>query len=488
MKRLSPSTLGCVPRDFVVPRYDRGTVRTGVVHLGLGAFHRAHQAAVFEAALCAGDMRWGVLGASLRSAKVRDDLNAQGGLYTLVTRDHDIQNAAVIGAIKNVLVAPEDPGHLVRQMSGPNIDLVTLTVTEKGYHLDPAGNLAVADRDVQADLGSLRAPRTAVGFITGALQARRAARLAPFTVLSCDNLPANGEKLRAAVLQMAQAHDPALSRWIEQEGAFPSSMVDRIVPASEAQDIAALAARLGIEDHAMVKTEPFFQWVIEDQFCGPRPDFTALGVQLTDDVAPWETAKLRLLNGAHSAIAYLGGLAGLDFVHEAVDRPEICAFVEKLWNEAAETLQTPGGMNLDDYRWQLLERFRNPALQHRTRQIAQDGSQKLPQRLLAPLAWRRERGIGTDALNLAIAAWIRWQAGRDDAGNIFVVEDPQAARLKAILASARSPRERVDAVVAESGVVPPGLADEQWIKQVSANLETLERIGSLATLRALPVI
>lgn len=483
MNRLSTSTLGSLPRDVTVPRYDRDRVRTGIVHLGLGAFHRAHQAVVFDAALSSGDLRWGVLGASLRSAKVRDDLNAQDGLYTLITRDHDLQNAAVVGAIGSVLVAPENPELLVQQMCAADVNLVTLTITEKGYHLDPGGALLVEDRAVEADLASLRAPQTAVGFITAALQARRAARLAPFTVLSCDNLPANGEKLRAAVLQMAHAHDPALSRWIEQEGAFPSSMVDRIVPASEAEDITALGSRLGVEDRAMVKTEPFFQWVIEDRFCGPRPDFAALGVQLTDDVAPWETAKLRLLNGAHSAIAYLGGLAGLEFVHEAIDRLEICAFVEKLWDEAAQTLQKPSRMNLGDYRRELLERFRNPALQHRTRQIAQDGSQKLPQRWLAPLAWRRERGLATDALNLAFAAWIRWQARRDDAGKAFVVEDPLAGRLEDLLVGAQSSRQRVEAIVAGSGIVLPALASDEWIAQVSSDLERLERAGSLATLR-----
>lgn len=484
MRRLSAATIGTLPRDVAVPSYDRDRVGNGVIHLGLGAFHRAHQAVVFEAALTSGDLRWGVTGASLRSARVRNELAEQDGLYTLVTRDHDVQEAAVIGALGHVLVAPEAPELLVRQMCDPHVSLVTLTITEKGYHLDSDGTLRSSDHEVQADLASLSAPRTAVGFLAAALRARRAAKLPPFTTLSCDNLPANGEKLRAAVVQMAEAHDPELSRWIAQEGAFPSSMVDRIVPASEPEDIATLTARLGIEDRAMVKTEPFFQWVVEDHFCSPRPDFAGLGVQLTADVAPWEMAKLRLLNGAHSAIAYLGGLAGFEFVDEAIARPEISAFVNDLWDEAAETLQTPRGMDIADYRRALLKRFRNPTLQHRTTQIAQDGSQKVPQRLLAPLAWRRERGLPTDALNLTFAAWIRWLAGRDDAKKSFHIEDPLAGRFDDILFGASTPRARVGAIAASSGIVPPVLAtDDSWLARVADDLDRLEQVGSLVTLR-----
>ena len=363
MTRLSQETLDRLPADVARARYDRAAIRRGVVHLGIGAFHRAHQATVFEAALNAGDLRWGITAASLRSAGVRDDMMPQDGLYTVVTRDGDDQRLEVVGAVQDVLVAPEDPPALVARLADPDTHIVTLTVTEKGYKLDPAtGALLSEDADVAADLANLSSPRTAPGFLVAGLALRRASGLAPFTAISCDNLPHNGRRLRAAVLAMARAHDPALAEWIEREAAFPETMVDRIVPAATDADIAALAETLGVEDRAMVKTEPFLQWVIEDRFCGARPDFAAFGVQLTDAVAPWEEAKLRLLNGAHSAIAYLGGLAGIDFVHEVVAIPAFRRLVERLWDESETTLSPPSELDIAGYRAALMARFDNPAL------------------------------------------------------------------------------------------------------------------------------
>ncbi|RZJ00115.1 MAG: mannitol dehydrogenase family protein, partial [Brevundimonas sp.] len=383
MTRLNDAALADLPGDVARPAYDRGQVKTGVVHLGIGAFHRAHQAVVFDDALAGGDPRWGVLGASLRSPGVRDQLNPQDGLYTLVVRDGAEETLRVIGAGRGVLVGPEDPAALVRAMAQPDVHILTLTVTEKGYRLDPAtGALRLDDPEVAADLADLSAPRTAPGYVVAALKARREAGLTPFTVISCDNLPHNGKRIRAGVLEMARRIDGGLADWIEAEGAFPQTMIDRIVPATTPEDVARLSERLGVEDQGMVKAEPFTQWVIEDRFAGERPDFAALGVQLTDAVEPWEDAKLRLLNGAHSAIAYLGALSGYEHVHEAVAVPAFRAFVEALWDEAERTLSPPPGLDIPTYRTELMARFSNSALQHRTRQIAMDGSQKLPQRLL----------------------------------------------------------------------------------------------------------
>ncbi len=230
------------------------------------------------------------------------------------------------------------------------------------------------------------------------------------------------------MLALAGHHDADLRDWIAAEGAFPETMVDRIVPATEEADIAALEARIGLADRAMVKTEPFIQWVIEDKFVGERPDFAKFGVQLTDAVAPWEAAKLRLLNGAHSGIAYLGGLAGIEFVHQFVALPVGRAFVEALWSETQETLSPPPGLDVPAYRAALMQRFANSALNHRTRQIAMDGSQKLPQRLLAPIQARLDAGKPVDVLALAVAAWMRWQEGTDDSGAAHVVDDPLAPR------------------------------------------------------------
>jgi fructuronate reductase len=476
--RLSASVLGVLPPAVAQPAYDRAAVKTGVVHLGVGAFHRAHQAVVFDDALASGDLRWGVLGASLRSPGVRDQLNPQDGLYSVVVRDGDRRDVRIIGAIRSVLVAPEDPAALVAAMAHADVHLVTLTVTEKGYRLDPAsGALMIDDPDVAADLSDLSAPRTAPGFVTAALAARRAAGLPPFTVVSCDNVPHNGARIRQAVLDMAGRIDPGLKNWIEAHGAFPQTMVDRIVPATTPDDVAANEALLGAADHGMVKTEPFTQWVIEDRFAGPRPDFESLGVQVTADVAPWEDAKLRLLNGAHSAIAYLGGLAGLTYVDQVVALPAYTRFVEALWDEAESTLSPPPGLDVAAYRGELMRRFTNSALQHRTVQIAMDGSQKLPQRLLAACAARLEKDQPIDALALAVASWMRWQDGVDDAGNAFTVDDPLAAETARLVAGGGDSRARVTALLTLSKVFPPALAaDARFATAVAdAHLSLVER-------------
>jgi fructuronate reductase len=415
--RLSEATLDRLP-SWVERPQRRPPPR--VVHLGIGAFHRAHQAVIFD------DLGWGVTAASLRSSGVRDAMAPQDNLYSLVVGD----DVRVIGAVRAVIVAPENPEALIEALATPETQIVTLSVTEKGY----LPGAAAAD------------------FLARGLGLRRARGLAPFTAISCDNLAGNGGKLRDAVLA---ASDGALHDWITEKGAFPQTMVDRIVPATDEADIAALAARIGLTDKAMVKAEPFSQWVIEDRFAGERPDFEAAGVRLTADVAPWEEAKLRLLNGAHSAIAYLGGLAGIDFVYRFVARPAGRRFVEALWDELEPTLSPPPGLDLQAYRAALLERFSNAALGHRTRQIAIDGSQKLPQRLLAPIAERLERGERIEALALAVAAWLRWQGGRTDAGEAFEVDDPLAAETARI---GGSPADRVNAALAMRAVFPAALA------------------------------
>lgn len=486
MKRLSSATLADLPADVIRPGYDRAAVRHGVVHLGIGAFHRAHQAAFFDDALAAGDLRWGIVAASLRSPAVRDQMEPQDGLYTMLVRDGTAEQARVIGAVRQVLVAPEEPEALITAMASPDTHIVTLTITEKGYKLDPAtGALIEDDPQLAADLASLDRPQTAPGFIVAALARRRAAGLPPFTAISCDNLPHNGARLRDAVVALARRHDAALADWIAAEGAFPQTMVDRIVPATTEEDIAQLSARLGVKDRAMVKTEPFRQWVIEDRFCGPRPDFGP-GVQLTAAVAPWEEAKLRLLNGAHSGIAYLGGLAGIDHVHEVLALPDARHFVEALWDEAETTLSPPPELDVAAYRRALMARFDNPTLRHRTRQIAMDGSQKLPQRLLAPIADRLARGQGIAAMALAVAAWIRWQAGRDDMGAPHAVDDPLAGLIVQRLAPASTAADRVDAILGLAAVFPPGLSDNGDLRDTLARwLAILEQQGARAALATL---
>lgn len=486
MNRLSSTHLDALPAAIGRPGYDRAQVRPGVVHLGIGAFHRAHQAVVFDDLIRAGDPRWGVIGASLRSPEVHDQLTPQDGLYTLVIRDGAREQARVIGAVKQVLVAPRDPAALVAALC--DCHLVTLTITEKGYKLDPVtGDLMADDPDLAADLADLTRPRTAPGFLVAALTERRARGLPPFTAISCDNLPENGARLRAAVLALAGRRDPGLADWIAEHGAFPQTMVDRIVPATTSLDIEGLAGGLGVRDLAMVKTEPFTQWVIEDRFAGPRPDFASAGVQLTADVRPWEEAKLRMLNGAHSAMAYLGGLAGIEFIHQMVARPDVVSFMNRLWDEAASTLSPPPGLNLTAYRAQLMARFANPALQHRTRQIAMDGSQKLPQRLLASLSARLARGQDIDALALGVAAWMRWQGGRDDAGLVFTVDDPQADITARLFASSAAPADQVDALLSLRSVFYADLASDLALRAaLIRHLTHLTEHGALSAIGVRP--
>lgn len=479
--RLDSGTLTALPSQVARPDYDRSGVRTGVVHLGVGAFHRAHQAVVFDDALNAGDLRWGVLGASLRSSDVRNQLAPQDGLYILVVEDGAARSMRVIGAVQGVRVAPEDPAALVEAMASPEVHIVTLTVTEKGYYLDPAsGALKLDDPAVAADLADLSAPVTAPGFVTGALRLRRSRSLPAFTVISCDNLPHNGPRIRTAVLEMAGRIDPDLRLWIATHGAFPQTMIDRIVPATTPEDVAALTAELGVADHGMVRTEPFTQWVIEDHFAGERPDFARFGVQLTDAVGPWEDAKLRLLNGAHSALAYLGALAGFDHVHEAIAVPALKAFVGRLWDEAETTLDPPPGLNVAAYRADLMARFSNAALRHRTRQIAMDGSQKLPQRLLATAQARLAAGQSIAALALAIAAWMRWQEGCTEAGEVVAVEDPLAAETARRLASATDDAGRVAALLDLEAVFPRSLSgDPVFRRAVTQAFLDLRRLGAV---------
>lgn len=426
-------------RGLILPAYNRAELTTGIVHLGIGAFHRAHQAVYIDDILARGDKRWSILGASLRSPSVYQKLAPQDNLFTVQLCDSAHQSVRLVGSIGGALVARENPSALIEAMAHPDVRLVTLTITEKGYKLDPGtGGLLEDDAEIAHDYQNPDNPVTALGFMFAALAERRRRGLKPFTVLSCDNLSENGARTRAALLSFADRVDPLISDWIAGDGAFPSSMVDRIVPATSPEDIEGLAALTGVRDLATVRTEPFSQWVIEDSFSIGRPEFEAVGVQMTSDVRGWEEAKLRLLNGAHSSLAYLGGLLGLEFMHQCIADPDLSAFLDCLWDEAAQTLGATSGLDLAAYRRELRKRFGNDALGHRTRQIAMDGSQKLPQRLLSSIRDRLNAGLAFPALSLGVAAWMRWQLGIDETGQSYPIDDPLASRLKALVREAGS--------------------------------------------------
>jgi fructuronate reductase len=431
-------------------------VPVGIVHLGLGAFFRAHGAIYVDQAMAASGGDWGILGVSLQSPDMRDRLAPQGGTYLAVEMGPGGETARHIQSVQGVLVAREDPGAVLAAMAAPGVRIVSLTVTEKGYCHEPGtGRLNSDHPDIAHDL-SHPLPRSAPGYRVRALELRRAAGLAPFTVLCCDNLPENGRVVRSVVLDLARRIDPALADWIADQGRFPSTMVDRIVPATQPPDIDRVAALTGKHDAAPVLHEPFRQWVVEDDFvAGARPDLGAAGVQLVADVTPFEHMKLRMLNGTHSALAYLGYLAGHQTVADTVADPVFAAFVRHLWTaEIIPALDPPPGVDLPAYAAQLMDRYANPAIRHRTWQIAMDGSQKLPQRILGTLATNLAAGRASRGLILAIAGWMTCVRGHDLSGAPIDVRDPMAATLHA---AANAP-DPVGALLSLRAIFPRGLA------------------------------
>ena len=437
--RLAGATQDRLPAMVARPGYDRHGQAVGIVHFGIGAFHRAHQAWYTDLAMAGGDRDWAIAGVSLRSPDVAAQLNPQDGLYTVTERAADGDHTRLVGAVQLVLVAAQQREAVISTLAAPSTRIVSFTVTEKGYCRAADGGL---------DFG-LAGEGSFYAYLAAALRRRHDAGLPGLTLLSCDNLADNGRQLEALMGQYIERHDPALLGWLGRACAFPSTMVDRIVPATTAADRAALAARIGLEDDGAVMTEPFSQWVIEDRFAGPRPRWEAVGAELVSDVRPYETAKLRLLNGAHSLLAYCGLQRGHEFVHQAVGDPVLRALaVQLMREEAAPTIAPAPGQDLAGYGDSLIERFANPALNHRLIQIAMDGSQKLPQRWLETLAARRAQGHQCPALLAGVAAWIRHLRGANGP-----VDDPRAAAL-AVAANQSDP------LAALFG--PEGLLESPW--------------------------
>ena len=458
MTRLSANTL---PPGIAQPGYDRTGKRVGIVHFGLGAFTRAHQAWYTDRAMTAAGGDWLTVGVSLRSPEVGEQLNPQDGLYTLAERSGEGTRRQVIGSVSDVLLATRQRASVVINLIAPSTHVVTFTVTEKGYCRAPDGSLDLA----LADQGFYP-------LLVDALAQRRAAGIAGLTLLSCDNLADNGHQLRRLLREFILARDPDLWPWTDRHCTFPCSMVDRIVPATTPEDRAEAAAELGLEDRGLVVTEPFSQWVIEDAFAGPRPAWDAVGAEIVTAVAPYETAKLRMLNGAHSALAYCGLLAGHSFVHEAIADPLLRPLVDGLMREeAAPTIAAAPGQDLAAYADALIERFANPALNHKLIQIAMDGSQKIPQRWLATLAANQVTGRTCPAILTALAAWLRHVRG-DNAKRWGAVDDPRAAELA-----------RAWADHGAGGIVavlfdPGGLLASNWIPSADDRAVLAEALGT----------
>ncbi|WP_173024009.1 mannitol dehydrogenase family protein [Dickeya poaceiphila] len=485
-KNLSNTAL---PAAVQHPRYDRQSLKPRIVHIGFGAFHRAHQALLTDRVLNRQGGDWGICEVVLFS----DDtlisaLRRQDHQFTVLEKAAHGNQAIVVGAVcKSLHARVEGIATILEQLADPVVSIVSLTITEKGYCR--SGNKGELDQNnplVQQDLAQPRQPTSVPGLLAEALRLRRERGVPPFSVLSCDNVPENGKVTRQVVMDAARLQDPALADWIAQHVTFPNTMVDRIVPAATPETLSHIAEAIGVTDPCGIACEPFIQWVVEDRFVAGRPDWELAGAQLVDDVLPFEEMKLRMLNGSHSFLAYLGYLAGYEHINDCMDDLHYRKAVRHLMlQEQAPTLQV-SGVDLSAYADQLLERFSNPALKHRTWQIAMDGSQKLPQRMLASLRWHLAHRSDHRALTLGVAGWMRYVGGIDDAGQVIDIRDPLAATLKQIVSTTADDAGRVRGLLSISALFGDDLSgNAAWVDALTTAYLSLRDKGAKATVASL---
>jgi fructuronate reductase/mannitol 2-dehydrogenase len=433
LSELCADTFGWFADQVDVPVYDRRALVPSVVHIGVGGFHRAHQALYLDELAGRGETGWGLVGVGLRRPEMGQVLQAQDGLFTVVERDASGDRARVIGSMVEYLYAPEDPEAVLRRLADRRTRLVTLTVTGNGYAVD-GDELDDSDDGVRHDLAHPGVPTTMVGFLVEALRRRRRSGAGPFTVLSCDNLPDSGAAARTAVTRFAARVDPDLERWIDEHVSFPASMVDRITPETSPAVRDEVEGAFGVPDRWPVVTEPFRQWVIEDRFCNGRPPLEQVGVRFVDDVAPYKLVKARLLNGGHCALGYLGSLRGCRTSDDAMADPLVGPLIEQLLRtEVLPQLPQVDGLDLDEYLAATLSRFSNPAIGDQLSRLARRGSVKMPSYVLPSLHDAIAQGRPHELLLLVVAAWVRYLRGTDLAGGELVVEDPRAEALQALV-------------------------------------------------------
>ncbi len=483
---LNERSLSRLPAEVAVPRYDRAAVRPRIVHLGVGGFHRAHQAVYTDDLLQAGIGGWGICGVGLTPSdrKMQEALAPQDGLYTLVARSAGAREVRVVGSIVRYLLAEDDLEGVLARLAGEETRLVSLTVTENGYHYHPAtGELDGNDPEVRRDLADPARPRTAVGVLAAALERRRRQGREPFTILSCDNLPGNGQMLRRLLLDFSRQVDRELHAWIEERVPLPNTMVDRITPFTTAENRALLEGGLGIRDNWPVFCEDFRQWIIEDRFALGRPEWERAGARFVADVHPYELMKIRLLNGSHSALGYLGYLLGYRDVDLAMADPDLRAFLrEHYMEEVTPTLEPVPGIDLKAYKDELVRRFSNPAIKDQVLRLTMDGSKKIPNMIARPLAETIRAGRPAPAMALAIAGWIRFLAGTDEEGRPIPIEDPLAQKLSDAARRGRAdPRPFLALQEIFGAEIPRSAA---FVDTLAGCLGRLYAEGTRATLRA----
>ncbi|KUI96579.1 mannitol dehydrogenase family protein [Vibrio sp. MEBiC08052] len=473
-----------------LPEYDRNRLVTRIVHLGFGAFHRAHQALFTHEMLQKTASDWGICEVSLfTSEDLITALRRQDHCYTVAEKGAEETVVKVIGAVTESCHPKLDSIEAVlEKMAEPQVAIVSMTITEKGYCVDPAtGQLDLTHPLIQQDLQTPHAPKSALGYIVEALKRRYERGLQPFTVMSCDNIQENGHVARAAVLEFSRQLDPQLHRWIETHVTFPCTMVDRIVPAATLDTLDEIATLLGCDDPCAIACEPFSQWVIEDNFAAGRPEWDVAGAEFVDDVVPYEEMKLRMLNGSHSFLAYLGYLGGYEHISDTMtDAGYRQAAFDMMLKAQAPSLNMPQGTDLTAYATQLIERFSNPSLKHRTWQIAMDGSQKIPQRMGHSLKYHLAHGSDFSWIATGIAGWMRYVSGVDEHGNEIDVRDPMAKQLRDICDQHGLNVSVVPALLSVEAIFSRELGQNpQVIEAVSHAYQSLLDHGARATVAAL---
>ncbi|WP_406275681.1 mannitol dehydrogenase family protein [Nocardia sp. NBC_00881] len=481
---LSAATIGSLIPEVSVPTYDRSRISTGIVHFGVGGFHRAHQAMYIDRLLERGGAReWGICGVGVLPAdqRMRDALAEQDALYTLAVIEPDgTWSTRVIGSIVEYLYAPDDPEAVLEKLADPATRIVSLTITEGGYNSSAVtGEFDAANPVIRADLETDAAPATVFGLVTEALARRRVRGIAPFTIMSCDNIEGNGQAARAAFGAFARMRDPGLGDWVEREVRFPNSMVDRITPVTPPEAIAEISRRYGLEDRWPVVTEPFTQWVLEDSFALGRPDFGAAGVQLVADVAPYELMKLRLLNASHQALAYLGYLSGYRLVHEAAQDPVFQRFLFRYMDhEATPTLPSVPGVDLVWYKHTLIERFSNPAIGDTIARLCAESSDRIPKWLLPVIRQQLAAGGEIGCAAAIVAGWARYAEGIDEQGEPIEVVDRLCERLTPL---ARRQHGDPTAFLSDRAVFGDLIDQPRFVRAYIAALDSLHAHGALAT-------
>ena len=476
-----------LPADVQRPAYDRSQLKTRMVHIGFGAFHRAHQALATDK-LAAQGSDWGYCEVNLNSGTLIQALRQQDLLYTLTEMADESLHTRVIGVVTQALHGKGDGiDSVIEAMSQPDVAIVSMTVTEKGYcYMPSSGKLNPDHPDIVHDLANPTQPRSLPGLILAAIIRRRERNLPPFSVMSCDNMPENGHVTRNVITQLAERHSAELAEYIQTHITFPSTMVDRIVPAMTDTAFDALAERLGSRDPVAVEAEPFFQWVIEDNFVNGRPAWENAGAELVSDVLPFEEMKLRMLNGSHSFLAYLGFLAGYEHISDCMADASYRAAARALMlQDQAPTLRTQG-VDLEAYADSLIARYENRAIKHRTYQIATDGTQKLPQRLLDSARWHLRNGTSCDFVLLGVAGWMRYVSGVDEQGQAIEIRDPLKDQLANIVANSDDGADRVKALLGLTAVFGDDLLQQPaFVSRVTELYLQLVQQGARATVQSL---